>query len=447
MSLDHTPGARRPLIGSLPRPLAGATKVPLSGFSWTAYPPRAQSNINTSAAPPNDEYGTEPIVRMWVDPADLAGWDIGTRATITSPVVADDAVIHFRLYLKEYPSNISGFARLNVRIRLSIDAAADTFNNYVELNQQMMAGRWTDLTFGGPIDTLIPAGERTGVTVVGTIPEGATFKRMEILTGGTGGVAPDLYLQQVAFGGANPSILIFSGDDLFDTFPDTMEIFEEFAVPTTMNMITGNARGVDSVGKLTKAQAQGFIGNPLVSFGGHMETHPTLAEARAMSEDAIYGEMVRGLDFMITNGFNDANNSAYDIAIPFGADGYADIRPKYVNAARRAGIRSIRGTGPSATGYGRGSRLHGACVFLDVTAATANAPVMKRRIRQLKSSPGTVLRIGYHRSGPGSSSNDYPTASFREVVQCGSEERNAGKILIMTEAEYQSQPILGALGL
>ena len=447
MSLNHTPGARRPLIGSLPRPLDGATKVPLSGFTWSAFPVRAQSNISTSAAPPNDEYGNEPIVRMWVDPADLAGWDIGARATIASPILADDAVFHFRVYLKEYPTNVTKFARLNIRIRLSIDAAADTFNNYVELNQWAMAGRWTDLSFGGPIDALIPAGERTGVTVVGTIPEGATFKRMEILTGADGGVAPDLYLQQVAYGGANPSILIFSGDDLFDTFPDTMEIFEEFAVPTTMNMITGNARGVDSVGKLTKAQAQGFIGNPLVSFGGHMETHPTLAEARAMSEDAIYGEMVRGLEFMITNGFNDANDSAYDIAIPFGADGYADIRPKYVNAARRAGLRSIRGTGPSATGYGRGSRIHGACVFLDVTAASANAPVMKRRIRQLKSSPGTVLRIGYHRSGPGSSSNDYPEASMREVVKCGAEERNAGKILIMTEAEYQSQLALGALGL
>ena len=423
--------------------LYNASAPDMTTRTWATTAGTAHS-LSTATVSPDARYTAVGVS----DTVPAGGWDPSLVWELPAAIATDDLCMSVMFWMDALPSTVAGYSSVPLVIRASIDAGVGVLTNRYEYNGLAFPERWNFLQIGGMADTTITtATQRSGWTITGTVANGTTIKRVQLYSNGGGGFLGTMFIPRggITFGARSPKIVIVSFDDGFASFYSAVyPLLQTYGIAVTHNIITSF---LGAGGYVTLAQCQEMYASGLVSFSNHTHSHWDSTTIASKTQAEVTTDITTCTTSIINGGLNDSYNSAYCCAWPYGNSGYGTTRSKILGACADAGIVSVRGTLNALEGYGNSDPKHGSCIFMDYTVTASRAQQLMRRINNFVSGAGGVMRIGAHDiNNANTGTTGYPVSEFTQVLKQLAGLRDAGQIIIMTEAEYQSMANLGTIG-
>ena len=434
--MKHTRGTVDPdLFPPVPNPSEIRFAATTLG-TWSVVPGSVSNTVTTSVAP-DTENGTK--TELCVEFGTTVDGNLArVQCELTTPLFLSDHVIGIEIYIA--PQTGSGFGVIQATAWASTDAAADTYNNFVQGVHNVQCGRWNKIMFAGMADSELPAGERSGITISNNgVNLNNTFKRFRIDLSTIGGYQPRGWIRYITFGGTSKTILLNFNDDYYDDFSQNiLPLHEKYQIPVTAAYITSASIGIGTSGKASLSQIkedQARYGR-LLGLAPHSVDH--LSSITGLTQTQLYDQVRPCMDYGYDNGFNDEYNSLLDYIAPLGLVGIQNQRATYQAALVQAGCRSSRGTIKQLCGPGLISPWILPCKFLQNDDATARPWVMGRWMEQAR---GQIVPIGGHKSGAASDSITYTLSWYEQVLAKQRRMVDAKQAIAVNLGQLMAMPI------
>ena len=387
----------------------------------------------TSVAPTSTRHGAGNVTRIETPDA---GWDAFATLELTTPIDFRHLRLRVLVWMDDFEvtgsNDVSTYPFL---VRASSDAAANTFNNFVDGVANMRPG-WNNRVFALDRRTGINNNEFVGFATTGS-PDLSSIKRFRFGTGGPGGVSPRIEIRHVAMGGMTKPVIIINEDDCWaNFFSRGLQYMQDRGLKCTFYCIPskiGTGTGENAYATWTQmAEAQAF-GHAVCDHTLNHSAQPFLVGA---SVAAIQAEIEGGRDELIARGFTIRNEHLF-FADPYNESSRENTLPNYRTAVQNAGMLFHRSVVESIQGPGCADPHNETCIWLDGTDANNNPDLVIARIWEAVKAGG-VIRLLFHKLADtvGGDTNVYLTAGFKKIMDFIAALCDADLAENMTDPEY-----------
>lgn len=402
-------------VDDLAAPMNGATNISFASGTWTTTQHGTRNIQSTATTAPDTRYSTlNDCYSAEVVITETAGYNLGCQFEFTTPLTMNDPNVGVLIYFDQpqtTPTN--DFGAYTMRVRMSVDAAANTYTNIITANRYLPCNRWSFMKMSGIQGGVASTGFSSAWAVTGTINTDDTYKRIDFFLSGASGITPKIYIRQLSYGGNDPKVVTIRFDDNLESFDDVAyPILLEYGLVADHYVISST---VGTGGYMTLAQMQG-LSPSVVNWCNHTASHWATATAVSKTALEIQADIETCRDYLIANGLN-RRDSAYHLAAPFGVDLRLGIEDEYREGALAAGMLTLGSTAQGIEGYGLADPYHLPCYFIGNDTEVNKMRPALALLRQLEMSSGGVLTFGFHKIGTGTASTDCSVARFTEFCQ------------------------------